>query len=1083
MQLIKKNHASNKLAAIFIIMAMLVMSVSFVAPAQAGPEHVIEVSSGSGTPGETVSLTLTLGEKQGLAGVQYIVNYDKNQFLLDETDADEDTFVDSIVFPVTGTRLANNQATIYNNTGKVSIASANANPYTTSGPLKLVTLELTVKPGAINGTYPITISDDKGTDGLKTVALGTHIPGSITITGGAEAPSSEKAITAFSFANPAATGVVDEVAKTVALTVPYGTDVTNLVPTIAVSEHATVSPASGVAQDFTNPVTYTVTAQDLSTQTYAVTVNIAPASDAKDITSFVFSKAANTALPADITGTIDGTNITATVPFGTNVTALKPTIAISPLATVAPNTGVAQNFTSPVDYTVTAQDGTTKVYKVTVNITPGSSAKDITSFVFTKALNATLPGDITGTISGTNITATVPFGTDVTYLVPTIAISPLATVNPPSETAQIFTNPLTYTVTAQDSSTKTYTVTVNITAPSTNNNLSALVLRSGTTVIDFTEAFAPANTTYKTSVGNAIDKVTVTPTVADATAAVTVNGAAVPSGQASGAINLANTGNTPNAITVVVTAQSGATKTYTINVFRAKLETPGATDTVTVPADTPVTVDAAQGAKIDVDETQALPLIEVNTADSTVGTIQVSIPAGTTVSGPAGWTGEINLPKVVTVPLSDVTGAGSVAYAIEVGTGDTSLTFSQAVRILMPGAKGKRVGVISGGVFTEITALVAADTQAEGNKVTKHGKIEVGNDVAIWTKHFTKFVVYTPATTPPTSGGGGGGGGGATPFNGTSVTAADGGTVSNSSLGASVVIPAKAMASNFKVRVEKASTTGLVVPDNSKIVGDVVEIFKDETANFSKAVTVKLSFDKSKVNLDENTLSLYWYNTSTKKWVELDNVKVDAEAGKVSGEVKQFAKFAILATTKEAPVKPEPKPETPKVTLTDIAGHWAQADIQKLVAAGAISGYPNKTFKPNNNITRAEFAVTLVKALKLAPKSGKVFNDTAKHWAKDSIATAQAYGIISGYSDTKFGPNDNITREQMAVMITKAANLAAKDNAKTFTDSAKVSAWAKDAVIAASSNGIISGYPDGSFKPKANATRAEAASMIVKIMK
>ena len=400
----------------------------------------------------------------------------------------------------------------------------------------------------------------------------------------------------------------------------------------------------------------------------------------------------------------------------------------------------------------------------------------------------------------------------------------------------------------------------------------------------------------------------------------------------------------------------------------------------------------------------------------------------------------------------------------------------------MPGAKGKRVGVISGRVFNEITTVMAADTQAAGNALASHGKIEVGNDVAIWTKHFTKFVVYTPATTPPTSGGGGGGGGGATPFNGTSVTAADGGTVSNSTLGASVVIPAKAMASNFKVRIEKASTTGLVVPDNSKIVGDVVEIFKDETANFSKAVTVKLSFDKSKVNLDENTLSLYWYNTSTKKWVELDNVKVDAEAGKVSGEVKQFAKFAILATSKEAPVKPEPKPETPKVTLTDIAGHWAQADIQKLVAAGAISGYPDKSFKPNNNITRAEFAVTLVKALKLAPKSGKVFNDTANHWAKDYIATAQAYGIISGYSDTKFGPNDKITREQMAVMVTKAANLAAKDNAK-ITDSAKVSAGAKDAVVAASSNGVISGYPDGSFKPKANATRAEAASMIVKIMK
>jgi len=195
----------------------------------------------------------------------------------------------------------------------------------------------------------------------------------------------------------------------------------------------------------------------------------------------------------------------------------------------------------------------------------------------------------------------------------------------------------------------------------------------------------------------------------------------------------------------------------------------------------------------------------------------------------------------------------------------------------------------------------------------------------------------------------------------------------------------------------------------------------------------------------------------------------------ISFEVDRFSLFAIIKKADE--------PTKPVVTLTDISGHWAQANIEKLVAAGAISGYPDKTFKPDANISRAEFAVTLVKALKLAPKSGKVFNDTAKHWAKDSIATAQAYGIINGYSDTQFGPDDKITREQMAVMVAKAANLTAGANAKTFTDAAKVSAWAKDAVIATSSNGIINGYPDGSFKPQANATRAEAVTVIAKVLK
>ena len=84
--------------------------------------------------------------------------------------------------------------------------------------------------------------------------------------------SDEKKITAFSFAAPLAAGVIDENAKTIKLTVPEGTNVTALVPAITVSEKATVSPASGVVQNFTTPVSYTVTAENGTTQAYVVTV-------------------------------------------------------------------------------------------------------------------------------------------------------------------------------------------------------------------------------------------------------------------------------------------------------------------------------------------------------------------------------------------------------------------------------------------------------------------------------------------------------------------------------------------------------------------------------------------------------------------------------------------------------------------------------------------------------------------------------------------------------------------------------------------------------------------------------------------
>src|SRR5690606_15340907 len=104
--------------------------------------------------------------------------------------------------------------------------------------------------------------------------------------------SAPKEITAFDFTTPAATGVVNEADHTIAITVPYGTDVTALTPTIT-HTGASISPSSGDAQDFTNPVAYTVTAADTTTQAYTVTVTVA-ANPAKAITAFGFTTPAAT---------------------------------------------------------------------------------------------------------------------------------------------------------------------------------------------------------------------------------------------------------------------------------------------------------------------------------------------------------------------------------------------------------------------------------------------------------------------------------------------------------------------------------------------------------------------------------------------------------------------------------------------------------------------------------------------------------------------------------------------------------------------------------------------------------------------
>ncbi|OHB17729.1 MAG: hypothetical protein A2749_01675 [Parcubacteria group bacterium RIFCSPHIGHO2_01_FULL_45_26] len=265
--------------------------------------------------------------------------------------------------------------------------------------------------------------------------------------------SSAKAITTFNFTTPAATGVIDETAHTVEVTVPFGTSVTALVPTIVVSTGASVSPNTGVAQNFTTPATYTVTAENASTQDYAVTVIVAP-NTATNILSF------DSTSPVSV-GVISGTDITLTVPFGTSLVDLPITISLSSGASVLPAAGNT-TFVDGVAtiYTVTAQDAiTTQNYSVTVAVA-ASSAKDITSFNF-----AGLTPSVTGIVTGTDIALNVPFGTDVTTLVPTIGITG-ASVSPTSGTAQDFSSPVTYTVTAADATTQEYTVTVAVADPS-----------------------------------------------------------------------------------------------------------------------------------------------------------------------------------------------------------------------------------------------------------------------------------------------------------------------------------------------------------------------------------------------------------------------------------------------------------------------------------------------------------------------------------------------------------------------------------------------------------------------------------------
>ncbi|HEY1064013.1 MAG TPA: hypothetical protein VGE30_01810 [Candidatus Saccharimonadales bacterium] len=128
----------------------------------------------------------------------------------------------------------------------------------------------------------------------------------------------------------------------------------------------------------------------------------------------------------------------------------------------------------------------------------------------------------------------------------------------------------------------------------------------------------------------------------------------------------------------------------------------------------------------------------------------VYVPAGTTITGPAGtWDGKVTLPTVV--PSSSLTTYVTNPVGIEVGAGDTPLTFDNAVRISLTDQGNRLAGFVRNGVFTPITDVCADDTQLVGNSLPagEDCYMTVGNDLVIWTKHFTVFVAYTAVVSKP----------------------------------------------------------------------------------------------------------------------------------------------------------------------------------------------------------------------------------------------------------------------------------------------------------------------------------------------
>ncbi|WP_282938599.1 pectinesterase family protein [Paenibacillus sp. RC67] len=176
-------------------------------------------------------------------------------------------------------------------------------------------------------------------------------------------------------------------------------------------------------------------------------------------------------------------------------------------------------------------------------------------------------------------------------------------------------------------------------------------------------------------------------------------------------------------------------------------------------------------------------------------------------------------------------------------------------------------------------------------------------------------------------------------------------------------------------------------------------------------------------------------------------------------------------------------------TFDDLKGHWSQADVDLLASKLVVNGMTDSSFAPQHEITRAEFATLLVRALGLTESTSVKFSDVqASDWFAGAIGAASQAGLVDGFENGTFQPGANITREQMAVMMTRAMGVAGKkaDSSQQalskFSDAPSVSGWAKEAVAQAVNAGIINGVTSDTFVPNDMASRAEAAVMLKRLL-
>ncbi|CAH1192761.1 hypothetical protein PAECIP111891_00436 [Paenibacillus allorhizoplanae] len=285
--------------------------------------------------------------------------------------------------------------------------------------------------------------------------------------------------------------------------------------------------------------------------------------------------------------------------------------------------------------------------------------------------------------------------------------------------------------------------------------------------------------------------------------------------------------------------------------------------------------------------------------------------------------------------------------------------------------------------------------------------------------------------------------------------------------------------SNLQLSIAKVDPANLSQDIREEVGSSVVYDFNlsldgSKITKFNKkSVLVEVPYTLAP-NEKPNQVVIY-YITEDGKLEIVRNGKYNIETGKVQFQPTHFSKYTANHV---------------QVSFSDMNEYsWANEGVLGLAAREVVSGRSEGNFIPAGEVTRAEFVKMLIQLFDLADSTATAaFTDIeAGAWYYNSIASAQKIGLVQGKDDGSFGVNDQISREDMAVLIYRASKIIsstivqANGAASNFLDGNQISTYAKDAVWAAKQAGLMDGVSEGYFDPKGKSTRTQAATVIYRL--